>query len=150
MAGSLKDSFETDLLELIFENTDCANIGDGTGLRGSSTAGNFYVALYTVAPTDSAQGTEADYTSYARQAIARSGVGFDITTNNLSNASAVTFPECTGGTNTIVAFGICEADVEDVDDGIIWGDIDDPAGGLAVSTGITPEFAANVLDVNID
>lgn len=150
MAGSLKNTFETLLLQHIFENAAIANVGDGVGLRGSSTAGSFYVALYTVAPTDAAAGTEADYTGYARVAIARSDVGFDAAGNNVANASAVTFGLCTAGTNTIVAFAYCLADVEDADDQIIWGDITDPGAGLAVADGITPEFAAGVLDVNID
>lgn len=151
MAGSLKDGFETDLLKLIFQNADLANIGDAGGLRGSVGAGSFYVALYTVAPTDAAAGTECDYTGYARIAIARSAVGFDVVTNNVSNAAAVTFGEMTaGGPQTALAFAYCEADVEDVDDQIIWGDITSPGGGLVINNGVIPEFAANELDVNVD
>lgn len=36
------NTFENDLLLLIFNNTDAALIGDATGLRGSSTAGSLY------------------------------------------------------------------------------------------------------------
>jgi len=43
MAGSLKDSFETALLQLIFENSNIANIGDSTGYRGYN--GNYYDAI---------------------------------------------------------------------------------------------------------
>jgi hypothetical protein len=150
MAGSLRDGYETSILQHIFQNANIANIGDATGLRGSSTPGTFAIALYTVAPTDSTAGTEATYTGYARVTVARSAAGFAVSGNNVSNNAAVTFPACTGGFNPIVAFAICLADVEDVDDQVVWGDITDPGGGLAVSDGITPEFAANVLDVNID
>lgn len=41
---SKSNTFETELLTLLFNNTNIANIGDATGLRGSTTAGNFYVA----------------------------------------------------------------------------------------------------------
>ncbi len=34
----------------MFQNTAIANIGDAGGLRGSVSAGNFYIALYTVTP----------------------------------------------------------------------------------------------------
>lgn len=147
MAGSKKDTFENDLLEHIFQNAEIANIGDGTGLRGSTTAGSFYIALFTTAPTDSAQGTECNYTSYARVAIARSGAGWTVTTNNCSNTAAVTFPTCTGGSNTALAFAICKAGTIGVDDAIYWGDL---TASLAISNGITPEFAIGDLDVNED
>ena len=48
MAGTKKSGFKNDLLKLIFQNTNIANIGDGTGLRGSSVAGDFYIALYGI------------------------------------------------------------------------------------------------------
>jgi hypothetical protein len=58
VAGGLSVSFSgdgisdwlTDLLELIFCNTDAPNIGDATGLRGSSVAGSLYVSLHTADP----------------------------------------------------------------------------------------------------
>jgi hypothetical protein len=150
MAGSLRDGFETDLLELIFNNTDITGIGDGTGLQGSPSAGNFYIALYTVAPTDSTAGTECSYTGYERVAVARTSGGFTIAGNNVSNTAAITFGECTAGPETAVAFAICKADVEDVDDQIIWGDIDSPGGGLSIVVSGIPEFQAGELDVNVD
>ena len=147
MAGSKKNSFETSVLEHIFNNTNIANIGDATGLRGSTVAGSFYVGLYTVAPSDSVAGTECNYTSYARVAVARSAGGWTISTNNCSNTAVVTFPTCTGGTNTAVAFAICKAGTKDVDDAIFWGDL---TAQLAISNGITPEFAPAELDINED
>ena len=149
MAGSLKDTFEEDLLQHIFENADIAGIG--SDLLGAVTPGSFYVALYTVAPTDAAAGTECAYTGYARVGIARSAAGFDAVGNNVSNAAAVTFGEMTaGGPETALAFAYCLADVEDADDQIIWGDITSPGGGLVINNGVIPEFQANELDVNVD
>ena len=66
MAGSLRDGHETLMLQHYFQNADIPNIGNAGGLLGSTVPGNFYVALYTVAPTDSTPGTEATYTGYAR------------------------------------------------------------------------------------
>lgn len=37
---SKTNAFENALLELVFKNTNIANIGDATGLRGSSVAGS--------------------------------------------------------------------------------------------------------------
>lgn len=151
MAGSLKNTAETNWLKLMFQNIAWAGIGDGAGLQPSGAPGNFYVALYTVAPTDSAAGTECSYTGYARVAVVRSAGGFDVAGNNVSNAAAILFGEMTaGGPETAVAFAYCKDDVEDADDQIIWGDITTPGGGLVINDGIIPEFEANDLDVDVD
>jgi hypothetical protein len=149
MAGSKKDAFETAILQLIFNNTNLANIGDSTGLRGSSTAGNFYIALFKdgTEPSDSAQGTECDYTGYARKDVVRSSGGWTVASGACSNTAAITFAQCTAGSNTAGAFAICKADVEGVNDAIYWGELTSP---LAISSGITPEFAAGDLDVTED
>lgn len=140
------NGFETDLLELIFNNTTLANIGDATGLVGSTTAGSLYVALYTGDPTDAGLTTdEADYTSYARVAVARTSGGWTIADDNVSNTAAITFPEATGGTNTITHFAILTAAT--AGDMLFSGAL---TSSLAVSTGITPEFAAGALDINVD
>jgi hypothetical protein len=147
MAGSKKDNFETDLLELIFVNTNLANIGDSTGLRGSTTAGNFYIALYTAAPTDSSQGTETTYTNYARVAVARTSGGWTVAAGACSNTAAITFPQCGVTGATLCAFSINLSDVETTDDAIYWGDL---TSNLTVSSGVTPEFAIGDLDVTED
>jgi len=145
MAGSKRNAFETDLLELIFNNTALANIGDASGLQPAGTEGSLYVALYTVAPTDSTAGTECTYTGYARKAVARSAAGWTVTDNNCFNAAAVTFVICSGGTESAVAFSIMTAVTGG--DMLYWGDIDTP---LAISTGVTPEFASGALDIYED
>jgi hypothetical protein len=147
MAGSKRNGFETALLALIFNNTNIANIGDATGLRGSSAAGSLYVALFTVAPSDGTAGTEANYTGYARVAVARTSGGWVISENTASNAAAITFGACTAGTNTIVAAAICTGSVANVDDQLFWAD---STINLNVSTGITPEFAIGSLVVTED
>jgi hypothetical protein len=144
MAGSITNAFETSLLGLIFNNTDVANIGDAAGLQNSATAGSLYVALYTTAPTDSTSGTECNYTGYARVAVARSAGGWTISGNNASNTSVITFDPCTAGSNTVIAYGILTA--SSAGDLLFWGD----TASLAVSNGITPEFAAGALDINVD
>lgn len=144
MAGSKRDAFETDILELVFNNTALANIGNAGGLQPSSAAGSLYIALYTVAPTDSTAGTECTYTGYARKAVARDAA-WTVAGNNCSNASAITFDECTVGSEEAVAFAIMTALT--AGDMLYWGDL---TSSLAISPGITPEFAANDLDVNED
>jgi hypothetical protein len=47
---SATNNFEAGIMQLIFENVNYANIGDATGLRGSTTAGVFYISLHTADP----------------------------------------------------------------------------------------------------
>lgn len=105
---SKSNSLENGILELIFKNTNLANVGDATGLRGSSTAGSLYFSLHTSDPGEAGDQTtnETSYTSYARVAVTRSGAGFTVTNNSVSPAADVSFPACTGGTATITHFGI--------------------------------------------
>jgi hypothetical protein len=105
---SKANSWENDLLLLLFNNTNSANIGDATGLRGALTAGSLHVSLHTADPGEAGDQTtsEATFTSYARVAVARSGSGWTVSTNQVVNAAAITFPQCTGGSNTITHFGI--------------------------------------------
>lgn len=94
---SKSNTFENDLMLLIFNNTNIADIGDATGLRGSTTAGSLYWALHTADPGDagSAVTSETAYTGYARVAAARSGSGFTVTGNSVSPPANVDFGECT-------------------------------------------------------
>ena len=105
---SKSNAFEQSLLELLFNNSNIANVGDATGLRGSSTAGSLYIALHTSDPGEAGSQTtnECTYTSYARQAVARSVAGFTISVNTASLAANVDFPEATGGSETATHFSI--------------------------------------------
>ena len=49
---SMSNASETNLLNLLFNNTDWANVGDAAGLQNSAAAGSFYVALHTADPGD--------------------------------------------------------------------------------------------------
>lgn len=142
------NTFENDLMLLIFNNTNAALIGDATGLRGSSTAGSLYVSLHTANPDETGNQTssEATYTSYARVAVARSGAGWTVVNNAVSNAAAITFPACTGGSNTITHFAV-GTDSSGTGKILYKGALN---SSLAVSTGITPEFAIGDLDISED
>jgi hypothetical protein len=105
---SKSDAFENALLELIFKNTNIANLGDATGVRGSTAAGSLFVSLHTADPGEAgAQNTsEVSYTGYARVGVARSGSGWVVTGNSVSPAANIDFGSCTGGSATATHFGI--------------------------------------------
>lgn len=145
---SKSNSFENSWLLLLFNNTNIANIGDVTGLRGSTVAGSLYVSLHTADPGEAgAQNTsEATYTSYARVAVARSAAGWTVAANAVSNTAAITFPAATGGSNTITHFGV-GTDSSGVGTLLYKGAL---TASLAVSSGITPNFPIGDLDITED
>ena len=102
------NTWENDLLLLVFNNAGASLIGDATGLRGSTVAGNLYVSLHTADPGEAGSQTtnETSYTSYARVAVSRSAGGWTVTNNEVVPVAAISFPTCTGGTATITHFGI--------------------------------------------
>lgn len=137
---------QTAILQLLFENTAYANVGNAGGLQPSSSAGSLYIALHTASPgAGGAQNvSEAAYTGYARVAVARSSGLWTIagsTPTVLANAAAVTFPTCTGGSETETYFSIGLA-LSGATAIMFFGALTSP---LAVSNGITPSFAIGQL-----
>lgn len=105
---SKTNTFENEFLALIFQNAAIAGIGDAPGVPASATAGSLYVSLHTADPGEAGnQATsEIAYTSYARVAVVRSGSGWAVSGNQVSNVNAITFPAGTGGSGTATHFGI--------------------------------------------
>lgn len=93
MAGK-GDTFENDLMKLIFQATAIANMADNAA---SSPLTNLYVALHTADPTDSGaqNASEAAYTGYAHVAVARTSGGWTVTGNSVSPVANIDFGECT-------------------------------------------------------
>ena len=145
---SATNVFENGLLSLIFENANYANVGDATGLRGSSTAGVFYISLHTANPNETGNQTtsEAAYGSYARQSVARSTAGWSVASGVADNDAAINFPAASSGSETESHFGV-GSDVSGAGNLFIWGAL---TASLAVSSGITPSFAIGALDVTLD
>ena len=145
---SATNVLESGLLSLLFENANYANVGDATGLRGSSTAGVFYIRLNTANPnaTGTQTTSEAAYTSYARVSVARSTAGWSVSSGSCTNDGAINFPAATGGGETETHFGI-GSDTSGTGNLFIWGAL---TSSLAVSSGITPSFAAGALAVTLD
>lgn len=146
---SATNLFEDDLLDLIFTNIAAPNVGDASGLQPSASAGNFHISLHTATllDTDTIQTSgEAAYTSYARVSVVRSTAGWSISSGTVDNDSAITFPAATGGSETETDFGL---GFSASGAGIlqIFGAL---VASLAVSNGITPEFAAGTLDITLD
>lgn len=139
------NTFENDVMKLIFNATAIANIADNAA---SSPLTDLYVSLHTADPGESGDQTasEATYTSYSRVAVARSGSGWTVTGNAAENAALVQFPQCTGSTNTLTHVGIGTAP-SSTGKLLYKGAL---AASLSVSSGIQPQFAAGALVVTED
>lgn len=94
---SKSDTFENDLLKLIFNGTAIANLADNAS---SSPLTNLFVALHSADPGEGGNQTtnEITYTGYARVSVSRTSGGWTITGNSVSPTAAIEFGEMTGGT----------------------------------------------------
>jgi hypothetical protein len=147
---SASNVLENALLSLIFENANSGlNIGDATGLRGSTTAGNAYIGLHTADPGEAGSQTtnETTYTGYSTQGratVARSSAGWTVTAGVADNDAAIGFSQCTAGSASITHVSI-GSNLTTAGD--LWFS---GTATLSVSAGITPQFAIGALDISLD
>lgn len=99
------DTFENDLLKLIFNGTAIANLADNAA---SSPLASLYFAMHSADPGEGGSQTtnEVAYTSYARVAVARNSTGFTVTGSSVSPVNDINFPTATGGSATATHFSI--------------------------------------------
>ncbi len=94
MAG-FSDYLELEVLDHVF------------GGASYTAPATIYVALYTVAPSDTGGGTEVSGGAYARQTAAFTVSGTNPTT--ATNSAAIEYPVATANYGTVVAVGILDA-----------------------------------------
>lgn len=142
---SKANTFETDILALVFNATPIAGLADNAA---SSPITNLYVSLHTADPGEAGDQTtsEAAYTSYARVAVARTSGAWTVSGNSVTNAAAVSFPQCTGGSSTATHVGVGTS-ASGAGKLLYKGAL---TASLAVSLGIQPLFAASALVINED
>lgn len=129
------NTFENDLLKLIFNATAIANIADNAA---TSPLTNLYASLHTADPGEAGdQSTsETAYTSYARVAVARTTGGWTVTANSVSPVANIDFPACTGGTASITHFGVGVASSGATK--LLYSGTVTP--NISVSSGVTPRL----------
>lgn len=125
---SLSDTFETTTLNWLFT----------AGAVTRPTA--WYIALYTVAPTDSTAGTEVTGGSYARQAVTMT-----VTGDTASNTASVEWPEATASWGTVVAAAIMDASTGG--NIIAYGAL---TANKTISSGDVFRFPAGAFDVTLN
>ena len=144
------DLFQDDVLDLLFTNVPCPNVGDGAGLPKSIADGNWHISLHTgnsISDTTTTQDTaEAAYSGYAREAVPRNITDWTVASGTADNDSAITFGISADGpeTETDVGLGFATSGATPLQ---IWSSLD---ADLIVNNGVTPEFAAQALAISLD
>jgi hypothetical protein len=146
------NQFEDDLLDLIFNNIDCVDVGDTAGLQNSAAPGSTELTLHTTTllETDTLQTSgEVVYTGYARPTQVRSAAGWTITgtaPTQAENAALIQFGEMTAlGPDTVTDFGMTLNSTSS-DYLQIYGALDAP---LIINNGVNPQFAISALAITL-
>lgn len=102
---SMGNTFENDILKLVFNATAIANIADNAA---TSPLTNLQISLHTADPGEAGDQTTSEiaYTSYARVAVARTTGGFTVTGNTVNPVANISFPAGTGGSGTATHGGV--------------------------------------------
>lgn len=129
------NTFENDLLKLIFNATAIADIAEDDS---SSPLTNLYVSLHTADPGEGGSQTtsECAYTSYARVAVARTSGGWTVTGNSVSPAANIDFPAATGGSETATHFAV-GTDSSGAGKILYSGTV---TPNISISSGVTPRL----------
>lgn len=149
---SMQRTQAENLLKHYFQNANHAQVGDATGLLAASTVGSFYVSLHTGDPGETGDQTtsECNYTGYGREAVARTSGGWTVSTGVspavADNTAAITFGACTAGSNTATYAGV---GTDSTGAGyLLWSGA--LSSSLAISSGITPQFAIGACNVTLE
>lgn len=132
------------IINLMYRETTWANVAENASAAPFTDT---YIGLHTAnltAATDSQAENETAYTNYAREAVDRGGGGWDAASGGATaNTGTISFTQCgaSGATLTHVSVGVAVSGASKV-----WhyGALN---ASLAVSSGITPQFAAGALTV---
>lgn len=127
MAGNLSDYLENKILDHIL------------GTTSYTMPATPYLALYTVAPTDSTSGTEVSGGSYVRQSVSFNASSSGSATND-ANVDFTGMP-----TATVVAVAVCDA----LTGGniLVYGSL---ASSKSVTSGDTLRIASGDLSISIN
>jgi hypothetical protein len=102
------NTFETDLLALIFNGTAIADLAENDT---TSPLTSLYLALHTADPGEAGTATtnECAYTSYARKAVNRNSGGFTVSGSSVTLTADQDFVQATGGSETATHFSVTVA-----------------------------------------
>ncbi len=132
------NTFENDLLKLIFQAVDITTLADDAA-TGAET--DLSVSLHTGDPGEAgAQNTnEATFGGYTRIGVARTATGWVVAANVASPLADITFPQATSDTGTITHFGVGNA-TSGAGKLFYFGTV---TPNIVVTSGITPRLTTD-------
>lgn len=134
---SKSDTFENDLVALIFNATPIANLADNAA---ASPLTSLYLALHTADPGEAGaqNANECAYTGYARVAVTRNSAGFTVAGSAVTLTADNDFPEATAGNESATFFsvGVAASGATKV---LYRGAL---AAPIAISAGVIPRLKA--------
>lgn len=132
------DVFENSLSLLFFNATTWDTVAENDT---TSPATNWYLGLHTSSPGDSGNQTtnEIGYTSYAREAVARTSGGFTVSAGVTSLASNVDFTTGTGGSGTATHMALGEAS-SSTGTLLLYGTV---TPNIVTGSGVTPRLTTS-------
>ncbi len=130
---SFGNTAEIGVMRLLFQAVAWADIAENDA---SSPETNLGVALHTGDPGEGGTQltSEAAYTSYVRQDIARTSGGWAEAAGVVTPVANIDFPEATGGSETETHFSVGKASNDDL---LAFGTV---TPNIVVSTGVTPRL----------
>lgn len=132
------NTFENDLLKLIFNATAIANIADNAA---GSPLTDLYVSLHTADPGEAGSQTtsETAYIGYARVAVARTAGGWTVTGNSVSPVADVTFGICTASPGADITHGAVGTNSSGAGKVLYKGALN---VAIVMAVGVTPKVGA--------
>lgn len=129
------DTFENDILGLIFNATAIADLAEDDT---TAPLTSLYLSLHTGDPGEAGNQTtsECAYTSYAREAVARTSGGFTVSGSSVTLTANVDFTAATGGTETATHFAVGTASTGTGK--ILYSGTVTP--NISISSGVTPRL----------
>lgn len=129
------DTFENDLLRLIFNATAIGNLADNAA---TSPLTQLFVSLHTADVGEAGNQTtnEVAYTGYARVGVNRNTGGWTVTANSVSPAANIDFGACTAGTATATHWAVGTASTGTGK--VLYKGAISPT--ISISTGVTPRL----------
>lgn len=132
--ANLSDYIEGKIADLLFGDTEY------------TIPSNYYLALYTAAPSDTGGGTEVSGGSYARVQVANNATNFPNAVGGLKKlATEAEFATASADWGTVVAVALLDAPTGG--NLIVHGSL---TTSKAVVSGDTPKFNADALSIQFD
>jgi len=134
MSDAKSNAWENGVLALVFNATTYATLAG----PATSPATSIIVALHTADPTDSGNqsSSECAYTSYERVTTERTSTGWTVSGSTARPTSTISFPQATGGTETVTYFSVSLSTNSTAD--LLYAGTVTP--NISVSNGVTPQL----------